>query len=109
MEERKETRSNEKVSKECGKGEHEEERHGAVLQTFGKYQELLCAALARVREAGGNEMLKIPFGAERASESMVEFLLLIGVLYTDETGIRASKPGIYKLKIPTQTANPSGD
>lgn len=46
MESRKETRSNEKVSKECGKGEHEEERHGAVLQAPWKHQELLFAALA---------------------------------------------------------------
>ena len=54
-------------------------------------------------------MLKIPFGTERASESMVEFLLSIGALYVDESGIHASEPGIYKIKIPTQTANPSGD
>lgn len=40
-------------------------------------------------------MLKIPFGTERASESMVKFLLSIGALYTDETGIHASEPGIY--------------
>lgn len=54
-------------------------------------------------------MLKIPFGTERASEIMVKFLLSIGALFTDETGIHASEPGIYKIKIPTQTANPSGD
>lgn len=54
-------------------------------------------------------MLKIPFGTERASESMVKLLLSIDALYTDENGIHASEPGIYKLKIPTQTANPSGD
>lgn len=56
-------------------------------------------------------MLKIPFGTERASECMVNFLLSIGALFTDETGIHASEPGIYpkQSKIPTQTANPSGD
>lgn len=41
-------------------------------------------------------MLKIPFGIERASESMVEFLLSIGALFTDENGIHASEPGIYR-------------
>lgn len=41
-------------------------------------------------------MLKIPFGIERASESMVEYLLSIGALFTDETGIHANEPGIYK-------------
>lgn len=41
-------------------------------------------------------MLKIPFGTETASESMVEFLLSIGALYVDENGIHASEPGIYR-------------
>lgn len=41
-------------------------------------------------------MLKIPIGTERASESMVKFLLSIGALYADENGIHASKPGIYR-------------
>lgn len=56
-------------------------------------------------------MLKIPFGIERASERMVKFLLFIGALHIDETGIHANDPGMYpkKIKIPTQTANPSGD
>lgn len=50
MEERKETRRNEKVGKERGKGKYEEERHGAVLQASGKQPELLCAAPAGVCE-----------------------------------------------------------
>lgn len=50
---RKGDRDNEKVSKECSKGEHEEERHGAVLQTFTGKSEFLCTALARVCEVGG--------------------------------------------------------
>lgn len=41
-------------------------------------------------------MLKIPFEMERASESMVEFLLSIGALYVDENGIHANEPGIYR-------------
>lgn len=48
MEERKEKMRNEEVGKECGKGEHEEERHGAVLQAQQKQLQLLCAALAGV-------------------------------------------------------------
>lgn len=44
-------------------------------------------------------MLKIPFGTETASESMVEFLLSISALYTDETGIHASEPGIYRREV----------
>lgn len=48
MESRKETRRNEEVGKRSSKGEHEEERHGAVLQVPWKQPELLCAALARV-------------------------------------------------------------
>lgn len=92
----KEIENNEKISKECSKGEHEEERHGAVLQAFQRKSELLCEALARVCEIGGNEMLRIPYATERASENMVEFLLSIGALYTDEIGIHASEPGIYR-------------
>ena len=41
-------------------------------------------------------MLKIPLGAERASESVVEFLLSIGALFADENGIHVSEPGIYR-------------
>lgn len=48
MEERKETRSNEEVGKECGKGKYEEERHGAVLQAQQKQSQFLLKALARV-------------------------------------------------------------
>lgn len=47
---RKEMEINEKVGKECSKGEHEEEGHGAVLQAFQRKSELLCEALARVCE-----------------------------------------------------------
>lgn len=42
-------------------------------------------------------MLKIPFGTEQASESMVRFLLSIGALFTDENGIHASETGIYNF------------
>lgn len=63
MEERKETRRNEKVGKERGKGEHEEERHGAVLQAQQKQSQFLLKALTRVcyvghrdSQIGGNEM-----------------------------------------------------
>lgn len=45
-------------------------------------------------------MLKIPFETERASESMVEFLLSIGALYADENGLHASEPGIYPKQNP---------
>lgn len=56
-------------------------------------------------------MIKIPFGAGQASEETVKYLMEIGAIYADETGIHANEPGIYpkKEEIPTQTANPSGD
>lgn len=56
-------------------------------------------------------MIKLPYGMKMASESTVNALISIGALYVDETGIHANEPGIYpkKEKIPTQTANPSGD
>lgn len=42
--------SNEKTCKERSEGEHEEERHGAVLQAQQKQSQLLLEALARVCE-----------------------------------------------------------
>lgn len=48
---------------------------------------------------------------KKASEETINFLISIGALYMNETGIHANEPGIYpkQEKIPTQTANPSGD
>lgn len=56
-------------------------------------------------------MINLPMGYERANDSMINFLITIGALYVDETGIHANGIGIYSKKeeIPTQTANPSGD
>lgn len=49
---RKGDSNNEKISKERSKGEHEEERHGSVLQAQQKQSQFLLKALARVCEVG---------------------------------------------------------
>lgn len=56
-------------------------------------------------------MINLPMGDEKADDSTINFLIGIGALYVDETGIHANETGIYSKqeKIPTQTANPSGD
>jgi hypothetical protein len=54
-------------------------------------------------------MIRFILGVKRAKGNVVKALVSIGALYIDETGIHANKPGIYKIEIPTQTANPSGD
>lgn len=43
-------KKNEKTGKKCSEGEHEEARHGAVLQAQQKQSQLLLEALARVCE-----------------------------------------------------------
>lgn len=47
----------------------------------------------------------------KVNKKVMKYLIKIGALYVDETGIHANNPGIYpkKEQIPTQTANPSGD
>lgn len=56
-------------------------------------------------------MIKLPSEMKKASRKTVRYLMGIGALHMDETGIHANEPGIYpkKQEIPTQTANPSGD
>lgn len=56
-------------------------------------------------------MIKLPSKMKKASRKMVRYLMGIGALYVDETGIHANEPGIYpkRQEIPTQTENPSGD
>lgn len=55
-------------------------------------------------------MIKLSSLMERANERTIKALISIGALYVDESGIHANEPGTYpKRKIPTQTANPSGD
>lgn len=56
-------------------------------------------------------MINLPMKYEKANDSTINFLIGIGALYVDETGIHANGIGVYskKEKIPTQTANPSGD
>ena len=53
--------------------------------------------------------MKNVFAIPRASECTIKYIVLTGAIYIDETGIHANEPGIYKIEIPTQTANPSGD
>lgn len=56
-------------------------------------------------------MINLPMEYEKANDSMINFLIGIGALHVDETGIHANETGIYSKQeeIPTQTANPSGD
>lgn len=49
------------------------------------------------------------FGKYSISAETLIILMSAGALRIGENGICAGEPGIYKLKIPTQTANPSGD
>lgn len=56
-------------------------------------------------------MIQLPLGNNMASENTIKELISMGVLYTDETGIHANKPGIYPKQenIPAQTVNQSGE
>lgn len=56
-------------------------------------------------------MIKLPKWVKKANRKTIRYLIGIGALYVDNTGIHANEPGIYpkKEEIPTQTANPSGD
>lgn len=48
-------------------------------------------------------------GIKRANENIINYLIKIGALYTDDDGIHASNPGIYPKKSLPQTANQSRD
>lgn len=56
-------------------------------------------------------MIKLPKWVKKSNGKTVKYLIRIGALCVDDTGIHANEPGIYpkKEEIPTQTANPSGD
>lgn len=57
------------------------------------------------------KILKTPLKTSMASPNTIVRLMVIGALQVGENGLCVSEPGIYpkKGKIPTQTANPSGD